>query len=1412
MSAFSATWCRSLLAGLVSLLLWAGVAVAPSAARADTVPLDPADPATPATVSADPLPTVQINGVAWAQVVVGNTVYVAGSFTRARPAGAAPGTQETVRNNLLAYDIRTGALVTSFAPNLNSQAMALAASPDGSRLYVGGQFTYANGQPRNRVAAYDTSTGQLVSTFRPAVNSTVRALAATATTVYLGGDFSAVGSTARARMAAVSAANGALQTWAPQPGTGSTAGNRLPNDPEGNARTSSSVLAMVVAGRNQVVVGGRFDSLNGTKATGVGAVDATTGATRPFAVNSLITNQGINSAIHSLSTDGTTVYGTGYDYYGPGNLEGSFAAAADGGALRWINECHGDTYSAFPVNGALYHATHAHVCSNIGSFPEQSPQLNMYATAVSLAVTGTTGTATLRNKNLAGQPAPSVLPWFPTFYAGAYTKQYQAGWSVTGNQDYVVYGGEFPAVNGTEQQGLVRFAVRPLAPNKVGPRATGTFAPTATLLPGAVRLSWKAVHDRDNEHLTYRVYRGSVNTAPVCEVTRPSQWWNLPTYGCADTTAPAGTHGWVVVASDPTGNRLNSSWVTATVGAANSSPARTYGQMVVRDGATGHWPLGETSGTTAHDRAGVQDMAAGTGVGRGRTGAVAGDADTAYEFDGTAAGSLSTQTATAAPQVFTVEAWFRTQSTRGGKIVGFGNARTGLSTAYDRHVYLDAQGRVSFGVYSGGTKAITTSGAYNDGDWHHVAGSLSPAGLSLYVDGELVGTRADVVRANPITGYWRVGGDKSWATGLDWFAGQVDEVAVYPTALRAEQVAAHTVAGTTGQAPNVAPTAAFTATTPDHLTAAFDASASADTDGRVTAHAWDFGDGTTGEGATVTHTYAAAGTYTVRLTVTDDRAGTATTTRPVTVTAPPVGPGSIARDTFGRELASGWGSAETGGAWTPAGTAADMAVTAGSGRLTAAPGTTAGGTLAVSARDVAVQADVVLERAASGGGSWVSLGSRLVGGTLYSAQLFFAADGTVQLSLVRSVSWTETWLAGTTLPGRYTPGTSLTVRFEVEGTAPAALRVKAWTTGTAQPEAWQVQTTDATAALQRPGGLRTAVYTARSATAATAVRVDGLRAEPAGTVAPQPEPVPNAAPTAAFTATPAGLTVTFDGAGSADADGRVTAHAWEFGDGSTGTGATASRTYAAAGTYQVRLTVTDDDGATATVTRAVTVTAPAPQPAPDALAADAFEREVAGALGPADVGGTWTGYGGAANLQVTGGAGVLTAAPAASTGGELAIAARDLTVQADVVLDRAPTGGGSYVSLNTRSVGGTLYKTSLWFAADGRVQLNLVRVVSWTDTVLSSTTLPGRYTPGTALTVRVEVAGSGSTTLRAKAWAAGTAEPTAWQVQGTDTTASLQRAGALRLDLYTSRSSTGSATIRVDDLWAGAPGQTPPAR
>ena len=73
-------------------------------------------------MTADALPTWQINGVVWSQAIVGDIVYVTGSFTRARPPGvAAGGAGEVVANNIFAYRLSTGDRVTTFATNAGTQ-------------------------------------------------------------------------------------------------------------------------------------------------------------------------------------------------------------------------------------------------------------------------------------------------------------------------------------------------------------------------------------------------------------------------------------------------------------------------------------------------------------------------------------------------------------------------------------------------------------------------------------------------------------------------------------------------------------------------------------------------------------------------------------------------------------------------------------------------------------------------------------------------------------------------------------------------------------------------------------------------------------------------------------------------------------------------------------------------------------------------------------------------------------------------------------------------------------------------------------------------------------------------------------------------------------------------------------------
>lgn len=159
------------------------------------------------------------------------------------------------------------------------------------------------------------------------------------------------------------------------------------------------------------------------------------------------------------------------------------------------------------------------------------------------------------------------------------------------------------------------------------------------------------------------------------------------------------------------------------------------------------------------------------------------------------------------PESFSLEVWFATTTRPSGKIVGFGNSYgTAFDTdKWDRHVYLDAAGRVVFGTYPGGLVTITTppGRSYADGAWHAVVATLSSSGTRLYVDGQLVGTDAST-HAQVYSGWWRFGCGRLdyWPdAGLPplppptGFTGSLQYGAVYTRALTPAEVQSHYQAG-----------------------------------------------------------------------------------------------------------------------------------------------------------------------------------------------------------------------------------------------------------------------------------------------------------------------------------------------------------------------------------------------------------------------------------------------------------------------------------------------------------------------------------------------------------------------------------------------------------------------------------------
>ena len=99
------------------------------------------------------------NGRVNALLVMGNRVFVGGTFTTVRNAGS---TTDITRNYLFSFDVATGAVDTQFRPNLDRGVEALAPGPDGIFIYVGGklvttddQGTLIAGRPAEHLERFD---------------------------------------------------------------------------------------------------------------------------------------------------------------------------------------------------------------------------------------------------------------------------------------------------------------------------------------------------------------------------------------------------------------------------------------------------------------------------------------------------------------------------------------------------------------------------------------------------------------------------------------------------------------------------------------------------------------------------------------------------------------------------------------------------------------------------------------------------------------------------------------------------------------------------------------------------------------------------------------------------------------------------------------------------------------------------------------------------------------------------------------------------------------------------------------------------------------------------------------------------------------------------------------------------------
>jgi hypothetical protein len=249
----------------------------------------------------------------------------------------------------------------------------------------------------------------------------------------------------------------------------------------------------------------------------------------------------------------------------------------------------------------------------------------------------------------------------------------------------------------------------------------------------------------------------------------------------------------IVVALVTVGGMAHAAFTATTVSSGNTvATAASFtscdypATVSATSGIVSYWRLGETSGTTAADRQGRNPGTYSGGVTRGAAGAVAGDPNTAAVFDGVddyvnVPDSVSLKPATQ----ISLEAWVKPNA--GIPTYASVATKTTVNTWSDGYGMYAWEGGIDFWVNDDAqdvwTDPIPTT------VWSHVVGTYDGSTIRIYLNGVLVDSFAYSSPLVHLIAPLRIG--DAAGTGNYHWAGGIDDVAVYNTALSAATVADH---------------------------------------------------------------------------------------------------------------------------------------------------------------------------------------------------------------------------------------------------------------------------------------------------------------------------------------------------------------------------------------------------------------------------------------------------------------------------------------------------------------------------------------------------------------------------------------------------------------------------------------------
>ncbi|MGZ8631474.1 MAG: thrombospondin type 3 repeat-containing protein, partial [Actinomycetota bacterium] len=220
-------------------------------------------------LSPQPDRTWNINGKGLSLARLGNTIYVGGRFSKVISPDA---TKKHTAQSLTSFDMTTGVWIPTFTPAVTNtgvmasvEVRAIALSPDGSVLYLGGKFDTVNGQPRQNFAAVDATTGALIDGFDVSANAAVNSIVVGPDRVYLGGDFSRMSSKPRKFLAAIGPGGTVLDAWQPS--------------------ADNTVRDLTFASDGETIfVGGKYTTMNGQPRNSIARVSAADGSLQPWTI------------------------------------------------------------------------------------------------------------------------------------------------------------------------------------------------------------------------------------------------------------------------------------------------------------------------------------------------------------------------------------------------------------------------------------------------------------------------------------------------------------------------------------------------------------------------------------------------------------------------------------------------------------------------------------------------------------------------------------------------------------------------------------------------------------------------------------------------------------------------------------------------------------------------------------------------------------------------------------------------------------------------------------------------------------------------------------------------------------------------------------------------------------------------